>query len=68
MNLQFGEFVLAVDARRLVHGGTDVHLSPKAFELLKALVEAYPRALSKAELHERLWHGIFVSEGNLALL
>jgi hypothetical protein len=47
---------------------TEVHLSPKAFELLKALVEYYPRAVSKAELHERLWHGIFVSEGNLALL
>jgi DNA-binding winged helix-turn-helix (wHTH) protein len=77
MNLQFGDFVLDVDARRLLHRGpaqaghdayTDVHLSPKAFELLKALVENYPRALSKAELHERLWHGIFVSEGNLALL
>ena len=60
--------MLAVDARRLLHRGRDVHLSPKAFELLKALVESYPRALSKAELHERLWHGIFVSEGNLALL
>ena len=77
MNLQFGDFVLAVDARRLLYRGpaeaghcveTEVHLSPKAFELLKALVESYPRALSKAELHERLWHGIFVSEGNLALL
>ena len=68
MDFRFGEFILAVDARRLLHEGSDVHLSPKAYELLKALVENYPRALSRAELHERLWHGIFVSEGNLALL
>lgn len=68
MNLQFGDFILALDARRLLRRGRDVHLSPKAFEFLKALVENYPRALSRAELHERLWRGIYVSEGNLALL
>jgi DNA-binding winged helix-turn-helix (wHTH) protein len=68
MALRFGEFVLAVDSRRLLHRERDVHLSPKAFELLLALAENYPRALAKAELQDRLWHGIFVSDGNLALL
>ncbi len=43
MEFRFGDLVLAVDAR-LLHVGCDVHLSPKAFELLKALVENYPRA------------------------
>ena len=68
MTYRFGDFVLSLDARKLLRRGADVQLSAKAFELLKALVEAYPRALSKVELHDRLWRGIFVTPGNLALL
>jgi DNA-binding winged helix-turn-helix (wHTH) protein len=45
-----------------------VHLSPKALELLNALVESRPRALSKAALIEQLWPATFVSEANLATL
>jgi DNA-binding winged helix-turn-helix (wHTH) protein len=45
-----------------------VHLSPKAFALLGILLESRPRALSKAELHDRLWPNTFVSESNLASL
>jgi DNA-binding winged helix-turn-helix (wHTH) protein len=66
--LTFGEFALDLDTRRLLRQSADVHLSPKAFELLKALVENHPRAVSKNELRERLWPGVFVSEGNLSLL
>ena len=40
-------------------------LSPKAFELLLALLAARPRALSRAELHDRLWPGTFVSHYSL---
>ena len=43
-----------------------VALSPKAFDLLVHLVEQRPRALSKDELHEWLWPGVYVSETNLA--
>jgi hypothetical protein len=45
-----------------------IHLEPKAFELLSALVEARPKALSKAELQESLWPGTFVAEANLSNL
>jgi len=45
-----------------------VHLSPKAFELLKVLIDNRPRALSKNELHQHLWPATFVSEANLASL
>ena len=44
------------------------HVSPKAFELLRLLVENRPRALSKAELHQRLWPSVFVSEATLSSL
>jgi hypothetical protein len=43
-----------------------VHLSPKAFELLKLLIECRPRALPKAELLDRVWPGVFVSDASLA--
>lgn len=43
-----------------------MHLSPKAFEVLKVLVENRPRALSKSELFDRVWPGVFVSDVSLA--
>jgi DNA-binding winged helix-turn-helix (wHTH) protein len=64
--LRFAGCRLDLDARRLFRGAREVHLSPKAFELLKVLVENRPRALSKAELLGRVWSGIFVSEASLA--
>jgi DNA-binding winged helix-turn-helix (wHTH) protein len=64
--LRFADCRLDLDARRLFRGPREVHLPPKAFELLKLLVENRPRALSKAELLERVWPGVFVSEASLA--
>ena len=64
--MTFGDFRLDVGARQLFRGATERHLSPKAFELLRLLVENRPRALSKAELHDHLWPATFVTEANLA--
>ncbi len=64
--MTFGDFRLDVGARQLFRGGAERHLSPKAFELLRLLVENRPRALSKAELHDHLWPATFVTEANLA--
>lgn len=61
----FGEFALDTSTRQLLRGGQPAHLPPKAFQLLQALVEAAPRALSKVELQERLWPDTFVVEANL---
>jgi DNA-binding winged helix-turn-helix (wHTH) protein len=36
---RFGEFRLDPQRRQLSRGGETVHLTPKAFELLSALVE-----------------------------
>jgi len=62
----FDDCRLDIDARRLFRGAREVHLSPKAFELLKLLVESRPRALSKNDLLERVWPGVFVSDASLA--
>jgi DNA-binding winged helix-turn-helix (wHTH) protein len=63
-----GDWVFDGPARRLTRGGQVVAITPKAFDLLAALLEARPRALSKAELGERLWPGTFVSSASLAQL
>jgi DNA-binding winged helix-turn-helix (wHTH) protein len=66
--VRFGEFTLDTDRRQVLGADGELHLSPKAYELLTILVESRPRALSKNELYERLWPATFVSEVNLASL
>jgi len=66
MAIRFGDCRFDVDARQLFRAGVEVHLSPKAFELLRILVENRPRALSKSDLLDRVWSGVFVSEASLA--
>ena len=68
MQVRFGPFTLDTESRQLSQDDAERHVSPKAFELLRLLVENRPRALSKAELHERLWPSIFVSEATLSSL
>ena len=66
MALRFGSYIVDLDARRLCRGSDQVHLSPKAFDTLKMLIERRPNALSKAEILERVWPNVFVSEASLA--
>ena len=68
MRFCFDHFVLDSDARELLRDGGAVHLSPKAYQLLEALVENRPKALSKSALHDLLWPNTFVVQTNLANL
>jgi len=63
---RFDGFALNADTRQLMSAGAEVHLSPKAFELLMMLVVNRQRAVSKAELQQQLWPSTFVEETNLA--
>jgi DNA-binding winged helix-turn-helix (wHTH) protein len=63
---RFGDFTLDTATRQLLSSGSEVHLSPKAFDLLAALIADRSRAVSKAELMQRLWPSTFVEETNLA--
>ena len=65
MEVQFGPFVLDVVQRRLTRNGSEIHLTPMAFNLLALLVAEAPRVVPKQELHERLWPRTFVSEATL---
>jgi DNA-binding winged helix-turn-helix (wHTH) protein len=68
MQMRFGDFSLDTESRQLRKGNGEQHLSPKAFDLLRLLIENRPRALSKAELHERLWPSTFVSDATVTSL
>lgn len=60
--------VVDVGAHLVRRDRVDIHLAPKAFELLLILVRNQPNAVSHAELHAALWPGIHVSETSLAAL
>jgi DNA-binding winged helix-turn-helix (wHTH) protein len=68
MRARFGDVELDAASRQVWRAGREVHLSPKAFELLALLVERRPAAVPKSEIRQRLWHDTFVSDTNLPTL
>jgi TolB-like protein/DNA-binding winged helix-turn-helix (wHTH) protein/Tfp pilus assembly protein PilF len=62
----FGPFVVDPIDKLLLREGTPVHLGPKAFETLVALLEKQGRLVGKAELLNRVWPDAFVEEATLA--
>ena len=65
MRLRFGDCVFDAGTREVSRGDETLSISPKAFALLELLIAARPGAVSKADIHEKLWPGIHVSEANL---
>jgi DNA-binding winged helix-turn-helix (wHTH) protein len=61
----FGDCNLDGKSHTLRRKGHVIHLTPKAFELLKLLLERHPAVVSKQEIMEHLWPGTFVSEANI---
>ena len=57
-----------VGARLVRRAGIEIHLAPKAFELLLMLVRNQPNAVPHERLHAALWPGVHVSETSLAAL
>lgn len=66
--LRFDHFTVDSRTRRILHDGKEVHLSPKAFDLLVTLIENRGLAMSRAELHKHLWPSTYVLDTNLASL
>ena len=65
MTVHFAEFVFDEDRRQLFRGSEPLHLEPKAFALLALLLSHRPKAVSKAEIHEAIWPGAYISESSL---
>jgi DNA-binding winged helix-turn-helix (wHTH) protein len=64
----FGQFVLDSETRQLLRGDEEIHLSPKAFDLLCTLVARRPNMVPKADLIGQIWPDTFVVDGNLHVL
>ncbi|HEY6929525.1 MAG TPA: FHA domain-containing protein [Thermoanaerobaculia bacterium] len=68
MRLAVEDWVFDADTRAVIRAGIAVPLSPKAFDLLSLLIEERPRAVSKEEIHDKLWPSTHVAPANLANL
>jgi DNA-binding winged helix-turn-helix (wHTH) protein len=68
VRVRFRSFTLDAHTRQLTRDGAEVHLSPKAFDLLVLLLERRPAVVQKAELRERLWSGVHVVDSSLTNL
>lgn len=66
MTTRFADFTLDPATRRLLRSDVEVHLSPKAFDLLTLLVRNRTQAMSKGDLQAALWPSTYVLETNLA--
>ncbi len=63
----FGDFVLDPAAGLLERDGTAVPIGQRGAALLAALLEAGGATVSKEQLLERAWPGLFVEEANLSV-
>ena len=68
MRIAFGRFTFDSDTRELLEDGRRLHVSPKAFDLLRVLLERRPNVVSKTELHDKVWPGAFVGDANLSVV
>jgi DNA-binding winged helix-turn-helix (wHTH) protein len=68
MTYRFGDVRVDLGTRQVWRGETEVHMTRRAFELLALLIERSPDAISKPEIHSRLWPDTFVSEVTLQSL
>jgi DNA-binding winged helix-turn-helix (wHTH) protein len=65
---RFAQFTIDSETRQLRGDGREIHLSPKAFDLLCALIETRPKVMEKADLHARIWPNTYVVDANLNIL
>jgi pimeloyl-ACP methyl ester carboxylesterase len=64
-SLKFGEFRLDPVSGQLYRGATPVPLTPKAFALLHHLAGDAGRLMSKQELLDAVWSGVYVGDAVL---
>lgn len=62
---EFGNFRLDPEERVLLRDGKPFPITPKAFHLLKILVERHGHLIEKEKLLSEIWADSFVEDGNL---
>ena len=66
--MHFDDFTFDAGSRRLLRGGNEIRLTPKAFRLLELLISHRPDAVSKASIQDAIWPSTHVVEANIANL
>src|SRR5215468_12282195 len=61
----FKHFELQPDEHRLLASGTPVAITPRAFDLLVALVKRHGRLVTKENLLAQVWPGVIVEENSV---
>src|SRR5690349_11374063 len=61
----FAQFTLDLERGALLRAGEHVDLRPKAFEVLRLLVERHGRLVTKQELLDAVWGRVVVTEGSV---
>jgi len=54
-DMNLGEFVMEIQARRLTHNGREVEITRKEFDLLHYLVINQNKVLARHQLYEHIW-------------
>ena len=57
----FGDLRLDLSAHRLTRNDEEVMLTPKEFQLLEYLISRAGRALTRDDIMDRVWSGVFVT-------
>ena len=68
MKTRFMQFTVDAETRQLLADGSEVHLSPKAFDLLCVLLTRRPNVVGKEQLLQLVWPNTYVTEANLNVL
>jgi DNA-binding winged helix-turn-helix (wHTH) protein len=68
MKTRFMQFIVDSETRQLLADGSEVHLSPKAFDLLCVLLTRRPNVVGKEQLLQLVWPNTYVTEANLNVL
>jgi predicted ATPase/DNA-binding winged helix-turn-helix (wHTH) protein len=64
-DFSFGPFCLIASERLLTKNGVPVDLSPRAFDILAALLSRPSEVVSKSDLIGLVWPGVTIEEGTL---
>lgn len=64
---RFREFTVDVSDRRLIRRTCPVRLAPKTFDLLVELISRAGHLVTKGELLQSIWPGVFVDEAILTV-
>jgi len=54
-DINLGEFIMGIQARKLLHQGNEVDLTKKEFDLLHYLVINHGKVLARHQLYEHIW-------------